>query len=187
MDISTEKITYTTFRQMDFDDPNSHLYELINGEIVKKGAPHIQHQAILGELYSVFKTFVKKQDLGKVYFAPVDVVLSENNAPQPDLFFIKKDRLKIIDEAEGVVMGAPDLAVEIISPGSVRRDRVVKKELYEQFGIAEYWLVDPQNASIEVYILENEHYQLHLLADKGDTVSSKLLEGFTFDTGEIFD
>ncbi len=187
MDITTEKITYPTFRQMEFDDPNSHLYELINGEIVKKGAPHIQHQRISKKLLRKIDTYVESKDLGEVFYAPTDVVLSDTDAPQPDLFFIKKDRLKIIDEAEGVVMGAPDLAVEIISPGSVRRDRVVKKDLYEKFGIAEYWLVDPQNASIEVYILENEHYQLHLLADKGDTVSSKLLEGFIFDTGEIFD
>ena len=111
-----KKLTYAEFRAMEFDDNDPFQYELLNGILVKKSAPHFRHQLILSIMHHKMFGFIAERNLGKVMFAPVDVYLDEQNTPQPDLLFISKDRLKIMDASEGIVVGAPDLVVEIISP-----------------------------------------------------------------------
>ncbi len=132
-----------------FADDDPYLYELIDGELVKEKASAPRHQLILGQLYYEVETVVRQHKLGVVLFAPVDVFLDEFNAPQPDLVFVAKAQRAIITN-DGVI-GTPSLVVEIISPSSVFRDRVSKKALYERFGIAEYWLIEPADSFIEVY------------------------------------
>jgi Uma2 family endonuclease len=182
--IDLNKITYTMFRQMEFDENDPFQYELINGILVKKSAPHIRHQRISKRLLLKFEAFISEKQLGEILYAPLDVYLDEENTPQPDLVFISKERLKIIDETEGIIMGAPDLVLEIISKGSIKRDRKTKKEVYERFGIPEYWLVD-QFGGIEIYVLENGVYQLHNWLEEGK-VTSKILKGFELDLKDIF-
>ena len=114
--------------------------------------------------------------VGEVFVSPVDVVLSGSKAVQPDVVFISTAKAAIV---QNCIRGVPDLLVEVISEGSWRRDRVDKKALYEQFGVAEYWIVDPDSRLIEVFALAEGTYRLHARAIGPEAVGSKLLPGLT--------
>lgn len=185
MEIDVRKMTVAEFREMELEEGDLNLYELIDGELVKRSAPTPEHQELLSDLNDAVKSFVKQKQLGKVYFAPVDVYLDGYNATQPDLLFIFKDNLSIVTKIG--IEGIPTLLVEIISLTSAYRDRVTKKELYERVGVAEYWLVDPVEGLIEVFTLENGRYRL-LSAASGEEgqFQSKALDGFTLDVKTLF-
>jgi Uma2 family endonuclease len=184
--IDVRKITYSEFRQMEFDDNDPYIYELINGILVKKSAPQPRHQRISRKLLRLMDEFIQKNALGEVFYAPIDVFLDPENAPQPDLVFVSAARSFIIDEIEGI-LGVPDLVVEIISPSSIRLDRVDKKELYEKFGVAEYWLIDPKNTAIEVFSFQNGRYKSMAFAnDLSDKITSNALSGFEVFLSDIF-
>ncbi len=94
--------------------------------------------------------FAEENDLGQDYFAPFDVVLSDTDAVQPGLLFVSKDRLHIVTADN--VQGAPDLVVEICSPSTARLDWTAKRELYACHGVREYWIVDPEAATVAVLL-----------------------------------
>ncbi|TAK43365.1 MAG: Uma2 family endonuclease, partial [Saprospiraceae bacterium] len=160
MEVLQKKLTYQEFKQIEFDDSDDSWYELINGELVKKQSPTISHQRISRKIERSLEDYALKTQSGEMFHAPLDVVLDDNNAYQPDIFFIKKDRFFILDEKEQVVIGAPDLVVEILSKGTAIYDKGDKKDIYEMNGVREYWLVEPRNMSVEVYALKNERYRL---------------------------
>jgi Uma2 family endonuclease len=188
--VAIQKITVREFLEMDFDDPNAHLYELIDGEIVKNHgpafrAPAPRHQEVSLAIVEALSGHVRQQKLGKVYIPPIDVYMDGLNSVQPDILFIPTDSLHIVthDGIEGV----PTLMVEIISPTSVYRDRVTKKQLYERHGVQEYWLVDPQESLIEVYTLQDGRYELLSAATPFEgVITSNLLPGLTLDVNALF-
>ncbi len=187
MEVVAKKITYREFKEMEFDENDSSWYELINGELVRKQSPTISHQNISGNLYFRIRLFLEEKPLGKVLSAPLDVVLDDGNAYHPDVLFVKKDRFHIFDEKEEVVIGAPDLVVEILSKGTAIYDRGIKKDIYEKHGVREYWLIDPKSKTIEVYNFENERFRLKQLADETGTAHSEVLEGFNIELAKIFE
>lgn len=156
--------------------------ELWNGEIVMSPAPHPDHQRIVGRLYKKLDRFVEERGLGEVLLSPVDVVLTPHRAVQPDVLFVSTPRLHIIQEH---VKGVPDLAMEVISESSCERDRIQKKALYAQFGLPEYWIIDPDSRAIEVFVLVNGGYQLHGKGSGTESVRSKLLDGFLVSFSEL--
>ncbi len=185
-DVLVKKYTYAEFRALEFPDNDLFNYELLDGEIVQKPSPSLQHQRISRKLIVAIDNYLTQNPVGEVFHAPLDVVLEDRSAPQPDVFFVSKERDFILDEKEGVVIGTPDLIVEIISPSSVQRDRYQKKELYERFAVREFWLVDPQNRSIEIFTLAQNQYQLHAFADEsGNTVTSLVLPGLEISVTQI--
>jgi Uma2 family endonuclease len=149
--------------------------ELWNGEIIMSPAPHPHHQEIVLNFAQTLKEFVTPEKLGKVYVSPLDVVLTQRRVVQPDVLFISKARLEIV---KNYIDGVPDLAMEVISEASWQRDRIEKKALYEQSGLPEYWIVDPDSETIEVFALIKGVYQLHRRAVGAQTAKSKLLPGF---------
>ncbi|MBC7920735.1 MAG: Uma2 family endonuclease [Ferruginibacter sp.] len=180
--IQTARYTYADYRSLDVDD--NYLYELIDGELVKKSAPSPQHQLISGNLYSLLKSFVVAKQAGKVLYAPVDVFVDDYNAPQPDLLYISQTHLEYITP-DGI-FGPPDLVVEIVSPTSISRDYVKKLRIYERFGVAEYWIVNPNYRSVEVYQLINQEYNLVSSAVETGKVQSKVLTGLELNINEVF-
>lgn len=184
--IEIRKLTVAEFHQMEFDDDDTHLYELLEGELVKKKAPAPRHQLILASLYYQIETFVRQQPKpGKVFFAPIDVFLDDNSVPQPDLVYLAPDKLSLVTN-DGV-MGAPTLVVEIISPSSIYRDRVTKKALYERFGVQEYWLVDPADKFIELYALTDGQYKLLSAASLEEgQLTTGVLPGLALDLNALF-
>lgn len=166
-----------TFDEMLAELPESNLpMELWDGELIMSPTPRPNHQRIVFNLATLFRDFVTERRLGEVFLSPLDVILSQRQVVQPDVFFISKPRLNLVTDR---VRCAPDLAVEVISKGRSRRDRVDKKELYEQFGVREYWIVDPEAQTLEVFAMENGAFKLHAKAEPGERADSKLLSGFS--------
>jgi len=111
------------------------------------------------------------------------MVLAPRRATQPDVVFISNERLGIIKER---VMGAADLVAEVLSPGSRRRDRIDKRDLYEQHGVREYWLIDPEAKTVEVLHLEFGTYQLFGRWHPGERARSRLLKGLEVPVSALF-
>ena len=127
-----------------------------------------------------------QKNVGQFFTAPYDVYLDPSNAGiQPDLLFVSHERDFVIRENNGIV-GAPDLVVEILSKGTMHKDRGDKREVYEQFAVREYWVVDPPNKSIEVYRMENNSYRLFSSAAEEGAVKSSVLPDFEVDMKAIF-
>ena len=124
------------------------------------------------------------RNLGRVYFAPADVVLSDTNVVQPDLLFVSREREHIITRPN--IQGAPDLAVEIGSPSTDERDRTVKRKLYAEHGVKEYWLVDPDAMTVTVLLHGERDFEEAGVYRKGETLTSPILQGFSVDLDDIF-
>lgn len=184
MEVLTRKITAQEFRLVEFDDLDQHWYELINGEIMRQNYPAFKHQNCQRHLFRILDNHVIKKDLGNTIIPPFGLILGEINNVQPDIMFISKANSSIIKE--NGVWGAPELVVEIISPHSMRRDRYDKMKLYHDFKIQEYWLVDPNNQTVEVYNYTEKEYELTCFAVEEGEVSSKMIEGFIIDVKNIF-
>lgn len=118
-------------------------------------------------------------------FAPVDVFLDDVDAPQPDLVYLASDKLSLLTD-DGII-GSPTLAVEIISPSCIYRDRVTKKALYERFGVQEYWLVDPADNFTEIHALtDSQHKLLSAASTEEGQLTSSVLSGLTLDSATLF-
>ena len=160
-------------------------HELWDGELIMAPAPFWNHQQISFRVGMALFSWVNKHELGEVAMAPIDMVLSPHQLVQPDVVFISKNRLHIV---QGTIRGAADLVVEVISPGGRQRDRIDKKDLYEQHGIKEYWIIDPESQSVDVYHLEeSRQYALSGRFLKNETAASRLLEGFQLNVRFILD
>jgi Uma2 family endonuclease len=149
--------------------------ELWDGEIIMSPSPRPDHQRIVLRACQFLIEHVLARRLGEVFISPLDVVFSPRRAAQPDLFFVSKANRGIVQDH---IRGAPDLIVEVISPGTWRKDRIEKKALYEQYGVAEYWIVDPEARSIDVYALVDGAYRLHSHSQEAGVARSRLLPGF---------
>lgn len=171
--------TYEEYYKLEDDQ----RYEIIDGELLMAPAPDTWHQDWLGDLYSLVKAHVRKNKLGRLFIAPVDVVLDDENTVQPDLVFVAKNNLRIIERR--AVFGTPELLVELVSPSSVRRDRYQKMNLYARFGVKEYWIGDAANRSLEILTLRKGRYELHCSAEEKGRLNSLVLTGLKFDLAEI--
>ena len=174
------KLTYEDYART----PEGERWELINGELIMPPSPKEEHQSVQANLGAAMHIFTRTNDLGRVYFAPFDVVLSEHDTLQPDLLFVSKDRLDIITEDN--VQGAPDLVVEIRSPSTARQDWTVKRELYARHGVREYWLVDPEAATVAVLLREEDELKVAAVFGQGDTLAATAMEGFTLSLSGVF-
>lgn len=159
-------------------------YEIYDGRLISMApAPDFHHQEIAANLHLLLAGFVRPRQLGKLVYAPADVVLADDTVVQPDLLFIAKENLGIVQKQ---VHGAPDLVVEILSPSSIRHDRLNKLELYARFGVKEYWIVDPANHSLEILTLEDKRFAVHSIAAETGLVESKVLVGLSVDVAQVF-
>jgi Uma2 family endonuclease len=173
-----------TFDEMAEELPESNQpTELWDGELIMSPAPSFFHQEIVTRFYKLLDAFVAKERAGKVSLAPLDMILAPRRAVQPDVVFISNERRSIIGDK---ISGAADLVAEIISPESRRRDRFDKRDLYEQHGVKEYWLIDPEAQTVEVLHLVRGEYQLAGRWRSGEQAESKLLPGFAVPVGELF-
>jgi len=175
-----KKLTYQDYMKT----PDDKRYELINGELIEMPAPFIIHQRILRKLGFRLDHFINNNKLGEIFIAPCDVVFDDENVHQPDLLFISKERSQIIDEKN--VKGAPDIAIEIVSKSSAYTDFVVKKGLNEKFGVKEYWIVVPEEKTIEIYLLQDNKYNLFKQFNVEETLESPSLKGFKLTLKEVF-
>lgn len=164
---------------------NTHIsYQLVEGELIVSPAPAFWHQDISMRLSAAIHNHVVANDLGYVATAPVDVVLSPTDTPQPDIVFIAKLRRAIITDAN--IQGAPDLVVEIVSPTSDRRDRQTKFALYARFGVAHYWIVDPRLRLLDEYSCSGNKYETVREWRAEEVFMPRLFSGLSIPLDEVF-
>ena len=156
--------------------------ELWDGELIMSPSPRPSHQKIVFHFARLLEDFVIARQLGIVHISPCDVVLSQSRVVQPDVIFISQAKEGI---TQNQIRGVPDLVVEVISEGSWRRDRIDKKALYEQYGLPEYWIIDPETRAIEVFVLDQGAYHLHCRASDDEPANSKLLSGFALSFSQL--
>jgi Uma2 family endonuclease len=167
-----------------FELPDTNrIVELSERELILMRPPSFTHQRVLDNLYALLKTFVQENGLGATAFAPLAVRLWPGKIREPDILFYAAVHRDRIGEW---VSGPPDLAMEIISPGTRKTDRQEKFYEYAQAGIAEYWLVDPDGETVEVYALVDGVYELHERGHADGRVTSRLLAGFAVALADIF-
>lgn len=161
-----------TIREVFLQLPEGTLAQLIDNNIVMSPSPNYTHQTMLNEINFKLQTVVRKKSLGQILVAPMDVYLEERNIFQPDILFISNENRQIIEE-DGL-HGAPDLIIEILSPGTAKYDLTRKKDVYERCGVKEYWIVDPEKKSAQGYYLKESRF--HKIGDDGPTLQSRLLD-----------
>lgn len=159
-------------------------YELIDGEVIMSPSPSEKHQWTLAQLHLRMAAHVAKKKLGRVYFAPFDVVFSEKTALQPDLIFVSSARMGIIGPE--YIIGAPDLVVEVLSPNRPSYDRVTKLEQYALHGVPEYWIIDPGEETAEVYRLAGKSYELKGVLGGDGALTTPFLPGWKLPVRSLF-
>jgi Uma2 family endonuclease len=172
------------------DSPDDGLRrEIIEGELFVTPPPNIDHQRISRDIEYRLHTFLTKSKTGEVFDAPVGMRLSDRDVFEPDLLVVLHDGLATIDKR--AILGPADVVIEILSPGTARRDLGAKREAYESFGVREYWIVDPEAQAIEVLALERlaheaRVYVRHGLYRRNETLTSRVLTTFELVLEEVF-
>jgi Uma2 family endonuclease len=164
--------------------PDDQRYELIEGELIMTPSPVPYHQWLLKNIGFALESFVREKKMGKLFYAPCDVHLDNENVLQPDILFISKERLNIIGEKN--IQGAPDLVIEILSESTAYLDMVKKKRLYAQLGVKEYWIIDPGEKTAETYSLKDNSFVLTKRFAEKDVLESTLLPGLKIKLSHIF-
>jgi Uma2 family endonuclease len=147
--------------------------QLLGGEVVMTPAPSAKHQRIVFTVAKLVETLASD---GVVYLAPVDVYLDETDVVQPDVIWIAPDSTCVLVE-DRYWQGAPDLVIEVLSPGTARMDKRDKFRLYETHGVREYWLVDPEAEYIEVWRREEERFVQDGVFGPDESFLSAVLHG----------
>jgi Uma2 family endonuclease len=178
------KLTYDDF--LGFPD-DGRRHELIDGDHYVTPSPAERHQRVSTELVVALANHLRSAGTGRVYHAPLDVVLSNHDVVEPDLLVVLNDQFDIIGPQH--VGGAPAIVVEILSPGTRRRDETLKRQLYARAGVREYWMADPDRDVVTVCrrsapgVLET---MPELTAAAGDVLESPLLPGFSLALSALF-
>ena len=181
---SRVKLTYDDFLLFP-DDGQRH--ELIDGEHYVTPSPNTKHQQVVGNLHFMIRSWLEKHPVGRVFFAPFDVVFSHVDIVEPDLLYLSHAcAAQALTAAH--VRGVPNLVIEITSPSTRQRDERIKRRLYEREGVSEYWVVDPELEVVRVYRQYENVFarSLELSAEAGDTLTTALLPGLELRLADVF-
>ena len=177
------KLTYEDYLHWPEDGKR---HEILDGEHRVTPAPTPRHQSVVSNFHLLLAAFVRDRQLGRVWTAPLDVVLSDFDVAQPDLVFLSSGRSALLRDTH--IQGAPDLVVEVLSPSSRRTDAITKRHLYEKHGVGEYWLADPEVETVEVFRLTGEGYRrtAQLSREAGEVLESPLFPGLRLPLRDLF-
>ncbi|MBL1211507.1 Uma2 family endonuclease [Geminocystis sp. GBBB08] len=174
-----DKVIWTISDLDVFPDSEDKYYEIIDGDLFVTRSPHRKHQQIIGRIIFQLENWNQKTGLGETIIAP-GIIFSETDSVIPDLVWVSKARLAQIEDSAGHLIAAPELVVEVISPGTnqEKRDREVKLKLYSVQGVQEYWIVDRFLNQVEVYRRQQAKLVLSATLFKNDVLNSPLLPDF---------
>lgn len=176
--IREQRVTYEIYAELPDDGQR---YEVLDGALEVMSGPSLVHQMLGGKLHLI------AQRCSSEYFillAPLDIILSPRNVTQPDVIFVRRDRTDIMTMRG--IEGAPDLVVEILSPGSRHRDKVRKLAIYGKHGVPEYWILDPVARTLERYEQDGGRLTLTELFEGDERVVSDKLPCLSFAVSELF-
>ena len=173
---TTKKYTYQDYLKLP-EEPG-YRFEVLEGVLVKDPSPSVMHQRVSRRLIRVLEDYFSEIDPeGEVFFAPLDVTFQEITVVQPDLLYISGKQGKLVEEAR--IDGPPTLVVEIISPSTNRKDRIQKRNIYRKYGVQHYWLVHPEEKTLECFVLRDGTYSLVASGMDEDVVEHPDFSGLT--------
>jgi Uma2 family endonuclease len=178
------KLTYDDFLLFP-DDGKRH--ELIDGEHYVTPSPNTKHQTVSGNLHFMIRGWIEEHPVGKVFFAPFDIVFTQFDVVEPDLLYMSNQRAANILTSKHVA-GVPELVIEIGSPSTRKRDETLKRRLYERTGVDEYWVVDPDVDAVRVFRRSGTVFDrpVELSAEAGDVLTTPLLPGLQLPLARVF-
>ena len=159
-------------------------YEILDGELSVTPAPAIIHQIILANLHRILAVHNSANPIGRILFAPADVLLARTTVVQPDLVYVANDRSQIITGR--AIEGSPTLAVEILSPTTQNTDKITKAQLYAKYQVPHYWLIDPEHRTLEAYELAEDRYVLTTRVLYNDVFAPTLFPGLSFPIADLW-
>lgn len=148
------------------------------------GSPSVPEGKILRNLFRCLDRYLEVHPLGQLLFAPIDLVLSPSTVLQPDLVFVSNAQAQLITSR--AIEGPPDLVVEVLSPSTADLDRLTKAQLYARHGILHYWLVVPEQVTLEAYVLAGAGYRLASQSNGSDTFPSPLFPALQINPADVF-
>ena len=180
------RYTYADYLTWELDQ----MVELIKGKVFRfAAAPRTNHQRVSGKIFAALFTFLQAKPC-EAFSAPFDVRLPGRSLKNEDIDTVVQPDLCVICDPEKLdelgCIGAPDLIVEILSPGNNRKELQNKYEVYEESGVTEYWIIHPDQGTLLIHVLENGKYTPSRLFTLGDVVSSKAIPGFNLNLDEVF-
>jgi len=178
------KLTYDDFVLFPEDGKR---HELIDGEHYVTPSPNTRHQQISGNIYWLIRSYLEQHPIGRLLYAPYDIVFSQFDVVEPDLLYLSHARAaEVITDTHG--RGAPELVVEIASEGTRKRDETIKRRLYERGGVSEYWIVDPEIETVRIFQRGPEGYAraMELSREAGDLLTTPLLPGLELRVADVF-
>lgn len=183
---TTEGIRWTT-ADLELLPDNGTRYEIIDGELFMTRAPHWGHQETCGKIFQELNTWLRSSGLGRAAINP-GIIFTDADNVIPDVVWVSNERLAVLLDDAGHLTGAPELVVEVLSPGeeNERRDREVKLKLYSLRGVQDYWVVDWRLQQVEVYRRERATLGLVATLFTNDELSSPLLPGFSCPVARLF-
>lgn len=173
-------LTYDDLAQLPDDGKR---YELLEGELVVSPAPMRRHQRVVLKLAQFFGR-VEVTGAGEAALAPFDVVFEPHNVTEPDLLFVRRERLDVITDAN--VQGAPDLIIEVLSPSTADRDLRAKRQVYAKFRVPHYWIVDPEARTVQVLTLGPAGYHPEPLLSGNAELGCPLFPDVTVAVATLF-
>ncbi len=179
----------TVRRKLTYEDyllfPEDGLrHEILDGDHFVTNAPSRWHQKAVSNLIYFFMDFLRRKPLGEVYAAPFEVLFSKHDVALPDIIFVSKDRAGILTDKN--IQGTPDLIVEVLSPRTRQTDETVKRDVYERFGVLEYWIVDPQLQTVRVFRLSGLGFVSPEELSAEQVLTTPLLPGLEIPVIQIF-
>ncbi len=183
--VTNPQVRLSVLDYLSIPEEDENRYELIDGELYMAPTPSWEHQQLSGFLLTLLSVFVEENRQGQVAAAPLDVYLSDEDVFQPDIVFISNERLGII-RSDGL-HGAPDLVIEVLSPGTEQRDRTLKSDRYAMFGVQEYWQADPTAKTISVLRARDGVFEQAGVFTEGMNLETPLLSGLVVDVSRMFD
>lgn len=163
--------------------------EIYDGELVEMSSPTLKHQQIILRLVLILARWVEEHQIGKVYLSPVDLYVSEKKCYIPDLMFVRQERFaneRIEREDGACVVAPPDLVIEILSPSTARNDRFRKFNIYTEFGVTHYWIIDAEAQGLQAFVLADGRYVAAAMVTAEDIFEPALFLGLTIPLAQLF-
>lgn len=182
MALTTTKLTYHDYLLLPDDGKR---YEILDGDLLMTPSPVPRHQLVVGRFLHHIMTYLETHPIGTVFTAPCDVVLSETDIVEPDLIVVLTNGRARITEKN--VQGPPDVVMEVLSPSTAARDRDLKRKRYERFEVQEYWLVDPDQNSLEMLALQDGTYVHVCQATRPTACTSPHLPGLILNLARLLE
>ena len=177
----SHKLTYEDYVTLPDD---GRRYEILDGELAVSPSPTSAHQFVSHNLEFALSAWVRARRLGRIWHAPLDLILEPTAVMQPDIFFISNARSSIVTKRG--VEGAPDLVIEILSDSTAARDRGIKMHIYARHGVERYWIVDVEKRTLEVYAIRGKTYELAATYSGGEVTQFDVPEGFVLALNEVW-